>query len=511
MLPRLKKNRYFIRYVANGIGWRIGVTSLILAIFTSPALFDLLYPHKHFYGRNLLIRIVVYVTLFFILIAAQQLVRMAANRFAGNNHEKRIVFAGGLFAAGILTIFVLNNILVVIDIKDWRYQPILEPFAMMHPIGNDFRVGIYQPMVQTFLNGRFPTFLVRENPIHVYPPFTYALFSPLLLVGEDQAYLIATGLITLATLLCIVLWGVVINHYRKNVYITLILILLFSFYVFSSRYFMLMLERGNIDSIVLLFIILTTLAVIYRPDSMWLQIGLLSVAVHLKVYPALLLPFLMLHHGKKSILPAIAINVIFGLALGAPTLLSYLRTLFYYSQTPQPWIGNLSAASFSWFLTDIYPALRSTQSIIDVFAMGLPSVLYLISLFLIFRNYQGDQRWVSVMIVSLYMMCFIPTVSHDYKMVLITCAMMTIALGLLHEIKTHFDYSSFLRLVLFLAVLFLVHRSSKYLPEEYILLGNHYVTAFMLFVFTVRQVILEAKSRRGDHPEPVAAGNKQVS
>ena len=43
---------------------------------------------------------------------------------------------------------------------------------------------------------------------------------------------------------------------------------------------MLMLERGNIDSIVLLFIILTTLAVIYRPDSIWLQIGLLSVAVH---------------------------------------------------------------------------------------------------------------------------------------------------------------------------------------------------------------------------------------
>lgn len=88
---------------------------------------------------------------------------------------------------------------------------------------------------------------------------------------------------------------------------------------------------------------------------------------------------------------------------------------------------------------------------------------------------------------------------------------MTIAFGLLHEIKTHFDYSGFLRLVLFLAVLFLVHRSSKYLPEEYILLGNHYITAFMLFIFTVRQVILEAKSRRADHLEPVAAGNKQVN
>ena len=72
----------------------------------------------------------------------------------------------------------------------------------------------------------------------------------------------------------------------------------------GSYGFLFSIERGNYDIYAILFSVIAISLLISKPKTIWAQIIFLSIATHLKIYPAILFFPLFLQHKWKVIFPA---------------------------------------------------------------------------------------------------------------------------------------------------------------------------------------------------------------
>jgi len=265
-----------------------------------------------------------------------------------------------LIGIGFGLIFFYNNIFPMIDTDDWLFSN-FRSFYLMDVVGLDFRTGIYRPphMVLNHENIYVP---MRSN----YPPFTILFFMPLQILDENSAYLFAVFLYLIANIFSLYLIAVLVSEVlfkrlsiQKPVIYMMGISTLFVmiWYALSSYPFLFTIERGNYDSIAFLFAVLFVYFSIKKPQSIWLQVILLSIATHLKMYPAVLFVILLINHGRKIILPTILVNIILLLSLGYNNALLFIGVIIRYSLAPVTWVGNHSGFSYADFLYQTYPGL----------------------------------------------------------------------------------------------------------------------------------------------------------
>ncbi len=413
----------------------------------------------------------------------------------------RLLLALVIVGIGVSGIFLVNNVLSQIHTADWTFEPV-NPIPVMSPVGFDYRIGSYETAA-TLYNSNFKQIRVDGSYSSIYPPLVPLLNLPYLLVNENVAYLIHVGLLILSNLLCLAIVTWLAKEYLFNQstldkqLIGAALAFLFFMmvaYLFSSYGFIFSIERGNTDIFALLLSLLAVWVLLKRPDSLWLQVVLLSVATHLKIYPAVLFMLLLYKHGKKLILPALVVNLAFLFILGPKMVLDFFTTITSSSGVGAgfgnswTWVGNHAAYAFA----DLMAREATNYSDTLILLWGIFSVIPLLlwglaSRKLLSKRFTAEDAFLYTM-VSIPLMDLFPTVSMDYKLVILVAAALMMLILLVKQIVNSAHRTHFVQLGIVLLLMFLIGRG--YVMSDYdayglkesasILINNKYLWSLAL-------------------------------
>jgi len=399
---------------------------------------------------------------------------------------RRMYIALLILGLGITGIYLTNNIYSRIDMEKESFVCINYFDEAANHVGADFRTGIYRPPKAE---------LHRENiyltGLSNYPPFTILFFTPLQLFDEDTAYIIIVALLTLANigalLMSTLLVGDILltrlNLESSNVVtIATALFIAILFYTISGYPFMFSIERGNYDSIAIFFAILGIYLMVKKPETLWWQVICISIAAHLKMYPAALFIVLLYKHGRKMIIPAIFVNVVMLLSLGYKNAIWFIEIMIDYTLAPQVWVGNHSGFSFAGYMLERIPDLAIYSTELKNFFTLLPIIIWVFSCYYCVRLLKPDISILMLTMASIPLMCTLPTVSHDYKLLVLHPAILVFISLLVYKIIRDSRLWDYLQLVLVIALSLFISRSFKIIADPYWYISNKYLLILVLSI-----------------------------
>ena len=190
---------------------------------------------------------------------------------------------------------------------------------------------------------------------------------------------------------------------------------LFAVWLSVSFGFLLSVERGNFDAFVAFFALLGLWSLVKRPAGVWLPAIAFSVAAEIKVYPALLLLLVIWRFRWKSALPLIVCNVVLALSAGPQNLANSFPSMTRGMAQGADWVGNSSAKSFSTWVDWLDP--RYVPHLPVALLIAIPVVLFVFTAWGLWRRH--DHAATALMLCGMApVMCVVPSISHDYKVVL---------------------------------------------------------------------------------------------
>lgn len=368
---------------------------------------------------------------------------------------QRLKISLWLIIVSIFFIYLVNNLFSVINMEKetWEF-PYLFPY--IKPIGTDFRIGMFYPAM-VLLEGLSP----YEHYNLIYPPFAAVFSIPFRLFDVKRAYLLQIILLYAANIITIYIavrsaaFG--LDKDKKpdilNPAISIVCLSM-AFLTLNSYGFLFSLERGNFDIYALFFSVLGLWLMLKRSDRsdrLWLEVVLISLAAHLKVYPAILFFLILWKHGWKSLLSLFTVNLALLLCTGPVYAWQFIQTIIHYTQEPFIWIGNHSGTSFANFANS-YMASRLGFTLPVLLFTIVPLLVWVVGVFVLWRRERTPANTLLFFCLSVPVMNLVPTVSHDYKLVILS-APLTIALYWL--VKSYTETGKVVELAKMAAFLFL--------------------------------------------------------
>ena len=418
----------------------------------------------------------------------------------------RLLVAILVLVAGFSCIFIANNVITHINTNTWQYE---EPgvIPVYPPIGNDFRVGLYRP-AENLVKSGFKSIGPDDTYPSVYPPLVGVISLPYLLFSHQTAYLIHVGLLILANIICLALASLMAKEYvlsklgMEDKYTAIISVFIFfamAIYTFSSFSFAYSMERGNVDIFAIFFFMLAMWCLLKKPDKIWLQVILLSIAVHFKIYPAALFIILLFKHGKKLILPAVVVNLFFLFILGPKMALSFIRSVTASGEgagVGNAWsgVGNHAAYSFTMgvdttsgeFLSGTFFVLWAIFTLIPLTLWGIAAIA------LILKKY-STQNAILLLMVTIPMMDVVPTISVDYRLVIESSAVLLLIALIIKQIIQKHSWFDLMQLAVVMFLLLMIGRSYAFFDESLFVFRNKYVWVLLLEVVMVVNIIKNQK------------------
>lgn len=406
----------------------------------------------------------------------------------------------------VAALALVNVAMAWIGLGQWAWRAPAY-FPSMSPIGADFRAGAYEA-ARHF-----------SNAGSAWPPFTVVLGLPYLLLREDAAYVVHVCVL-IALNVAAVWTAVSVVRTRDDGGAPLcgatgtpvvgLLAPAFAVWLFLASGFLLSLERGNIDAFPAFVAMLGLWSMVRRPTSVWIPAIAFSLAAEIKVYPAVLFLLLIWRFRWKSILPLVVCNLILALSAGPRNLTNYVHSGTRSMAQGADWVGNSSAHSFSTWVTWLRPS----------YLLQLP-VSLLIAIPLVVLALTAGRLWsrrdhsatVLMFCAMIPLMCAVPSVSHDYKVVLFAGPAVLLVALLLRHVGRGTAESWWMLLTLLLA-LFMIARAPGQLVdysvnvERFIwpaVLMNKY-PAILLFQCVVAWMAWRLPARR-TAPLPGDTGN----
>jgi Glycosyltransferase family 87 len=298
-----------------------------------------------------------------------------------------------------------------LDAWVWRAPAYIPPNA---PIGSDFRLGGYNAAraFSTASSG--------------WPPLTVILFLPTRWMSANTAYVVDAVMlisaniasVVVATMLAMGPKGASVFRGPGSARSAIArLAPLMIVWLFASYGFLLSMNRGNIDAFCGLLAVIGLASIMRRPHDVWTPAVLLALATNIKVYPAALFLLLIWRFRWRSILPIVVTNTALAFVAGPQNLARFLRDMHTSIATGSSWVGNSSAQSFSawidwlhpWYLVHVRPEVW----------LAIPVTIFLFTAARLWRR--RDAGATMLMTCALFPLMFsLPSVSHDYKTVLLT-------------------------------------------------------------------------------------------
>ena len=387
---------------------------------------------------------------------------------AGNSSSKQLNLLNGLLIAAVLT-HALINILAphAFSVGDtWKYEPTV---PVGTPKGDDFK-GFVEAS-KTIFSGKNP-FGVKQ---YVSPPFTAIVFFPLTLFSVETAYGIQFACLLAFNIGSIVLLaslarralladgeiaGADADAIIRPIFFTVVILQIYG-YPFEFA-----LERGNYDTFALISILLGLKFTLGSRWSLWLPVICFSIAAHLKVYPAIFLLVPLWQHRWRAVVPCIVVNFVMLFSFGFTRAIEFLTALHHEAMNPYIWHGNSSATCFIKQLLE--PQLRGYLStslvhpVAILIAIGIPLGLWLHGTIRLMRA--GFGIWPVLLWAGLTtpIMCIVPSISHDYKLVIIVLPAFICLVWFALRFVRHGERLPVLALVATLGAMVFIDRSTMY-------------------------------------------------
>ena len=403
------------------------------------------------------------------------------------NGKFRVVVSLVILGLGFVCIFLLNNAITSIDTHTWVYKT-HEIVPAMSVIGADFRAGLYQPAKDLFVGKTIQQIWENTQNDNAYPPLVTLMGLLFLPFEENKAYLIQVVLLILFNIGSLGIAAAMVHKYiflrsgldeTVSLLISAFLFISFSFYTFSSYPFLFSIERGNYDIVALFFTLLTLWVFLQHPEKMWTQVILLSIATNLKIYPAILFLLLLRKHGKKLIFPMLLSNLVLLFILGPNNLVAFITTLSGRSglDSMSYWIGNHSSYSFvKGLILNVYPSVQNAFTALWLVCTLLPILFWGIGAFFLLKEKVNSQTAILYFMVSVPLMDIIPTVSHDYRLVIQFSVAILLIAFILKRIVQKPNAVNYLQLVFVSVILlFMVRYFAFFDPTSYNFIANKYI------------------------------------
>ena len=204
-----------------------------------------------------------------------------------------------------------------------------------------------------------------------HPPLTALLFAPFLLISHREGY----DLISLVTIACYAVSTLWFARRASRTKRVTPLLLLLAVTGFLSYGFQFQLERGQCDVITMTLALVAVALFYWHPRLRPVSYLLLTLAIQVKLYPAILALALVAHwrDWKREglrILGILAFSVACLFALGPEAFLQFLTSIrAQVLQINPTWRGNHSAASFAWQLLPSHAGLLEVAILVMVVAI----------------------------------------------------------------------------------------------------------------------------------------------
>lgn len=366
----------------------------------------------------------------------------------------------------VAALVLVNMALAWINLDLWGWRaPMLVP--SIDPIGIDFRAS-YAAAQQ---------FSVTPTS---WPPFTVVLATPYLLLGPNAACVVHVGVLIALNVGALGLAAAVLRSQDVDgrplpgpaVDHVGLLAPAFAVWLFVSYGFLFSVERGNYDAFPAFLAMLGLWSLVRRPAGVWLPVIAFSLAASIKVYPALLLLLVLWRFRWKSVVPLIVCNVALALSAGPENLARFLSGVTSMQAGGMDYlgVGNSSGKSFSAWIDSLHKAYL--PHLPTALLIAVPILVFGFTVWHLWRR-RDHASTVLMLCAMVPLMFVVPSISHDYKLVLLAGPAVLLAGLLMRRIGRGSAEPWWMLLMLCLA-LFLVARppglvwpailQNKYLP-----------------------------------------------
>jgi len=294
---------------------------------------------------------------------------------------------------------------------------------VQHPTGLDFRDGLYLP-------GK-----AFSNTGSGWPPFTLWIGKAFTAVGFSTGYAIQVVLLLGFAAGSVVLCALLARHVTPAAPGSAGLALppatwqfglLGGLWLATSYGFMYEIERGQADLYALFFALLGVWLVVRRPHgSPWWPSLALALAVNIKAYPAVLAVLLLWRYRWRAVVPLLVTNAVLFLSAGPVNVRRFITTQGGFERSASPlWWGNDSAISLGHTLRGLSAAWPSW---LGLALLVLSASVWVATLVVVMRRGWSMRGAVLASAACVPVMCTFPSISHDYKLVLLVFPLVVLA------------------------------------------------------------------------------------
>jgi hypothetical protein len=261
---------------------------------------------------------------------------------------------------------------------------------------------------------------------NLYPPLATVLFSPLINLNIRTVYF----LITILTLICFLgiafFFPLGISMTRK---VTSLLVLIFVTGL-TSYGFQFEMERGQFNIITMALCFSAIYLFHRKPKVSWLAYILFTIAIQLKLYPAIFFLFFVrdwkdMKGNHRRFLGLGFVNIALFFILGWGVFLDFLGALQWKANDPGFWVGNLSIRSFTqnwlpetilgYFNIPSTPFVNSRSNILEIGLLVLViAMVVVVAVKAILKRTPGVDPY--LLFICTCAALLIPPVSHDFKL-----------------------------------------------------------------------------------------------
>lgn len=426
---------------------RLSIILLVLGISgIAGILFGLRFYFRHTHPKQIQTEIPILLVLLAVLLINIGLLLYARGNSSVETRRQNILIT---ILAWTAVIYFINGILPSINWKKpaWRQAEIIAPAKN---IGIDFSAGLYLP-AKEILDG-------KDNYYEGYAPVVTLLAMPLTFLSFSRAYAIFLILLYTANIVSILGANMLasdISERRSDTSWEIACMIIL--YTLTSYGMLFSIERGNFDIFVVFLAVIGMLFLVRFPENVWAPALFLSLATHLKLYPGILLFILLWKHGRKSLLPLFAINSGLFLVLGIKPMVEFFLRLGPYTLNPVISVKNSSAVSFAAHLVSLGTPLD--KNLLTWILAGIPLLIWLASTIYLYKKGFSNLGMLWYFIISFAPMFALPSVSHDYKLVILSAPLLLALLRMTYIYAQTGSISAAIVIILFMATALFIHRS----------------------------------------------------
>ena len=304
---------------------------------------------------------------------------------------------------------------------------------LVHPTGIDWRVGIFAAG-QSF-----------SNAGSGYPPFTLWVGKAFTAVSFSTGYVIQVcllvGFAVGSAVLCALLARAWLSAARelslgaamsssegerlRRPFDAWQLGLLGGLWLTTSYGFMFEIERGQLDLYALFLALLAVWLLLRRPQgSPWWPSLALALAVNIKAYPAVLAVVLLWRYRRRAIIPLLVTHLALLVSAGPGNVRHFFvrRAGLERSTFSRGWVNDSA-----WSLAHTLHEVSSWPSSLWLVFLASSALLWIATLVVVMRRGWSARRAVLVSAACIPVMCTFPSISNDYRLVLLVFPLSVLA------------------------------------------------------------------------------------